>query len=275
MTTYGVLADVHGNLAALDAALGALDALGVDRIVCLGDVVGYNPGGAACVRRIEQRGVTCVAGNHDLIAIGRLGFERCADKPAHALRCTRRELDARSRTYLAALPLRAQFDGGAVALHGSPDDVSEYLHSDRSIERAAVRLVRQTAGVRVCFYGHTHEPRAHAVEARTGRAREMELSPGDIDVTTAGKIFFVNPGAVDASRRAGARTAQFAVFDAGRGRVALHEALYDQDAAERSARERGYRMGWLDVVLARASREARHGRERVARAVRRSLEWVP
>jgi predicted phosphodiesterase len=42
MGPYGVIADIHGNREALTAVLAALDARGVRRLVCLGDVIGYN-----------------------------------------------------------------------------------------------------------------------------------------------------------------------------------------------------------------------------------------
>lgn len=66
----GVLADVHGNLHALKRALAALERESVDAYVCAGDVVGYGPYPNECVELIASRRTTCVAGNHDLIAVG-------------------------------------------------------------------------------------------------------------------------------------------------------------------------------------------------------------
>src|SRR5207302_884141 len=93
MTPFAVLADVHGNLSALEAVLGEIDRLGVPRIVCLGDVVGYGAEPNECVAALRARDAGCVAGNHDLIAIRALGFDRCGLAPAHALRRTRAALD--------------------------------------------------------------------------------------------------------------------------------------------------------------------------------------
>src|SRR5262245_61798512 len=73
MARYGVITDIHGNFEALSAALAALDRAGVDRIVCCGDVVGYNADGDRCIQTLAERGIDTISGNHDLIAIGRLG----------------------------------------------------------------------------------------------------------------------------------------------------------------------------------------------------------
>src|SRR5262245_57132900 len=78
LARIGLLSDIHGNLAALELVLAALDAAEVDRVVCLGDIVGYNPEANECVATVKERGVAAIAGNHDLIALGRLGFDRCA-----------------------------------------------------------------------------------------------------------------------------------------------------------------------------------------------------
>jgi hypothetical protein len=72
---YGVLADVHANLHALEAALAFLATEEVDAYLCAGDLVGYGPQPNECVRRVLGLPATCVAGNHDLIALGELSDE--------------------------------------------------------------------------------------------------------------------------------------------------------------------------------------------------------
>ena len=96
MALYGVLGDIHGNREALAAALDRLDAIGVERLLCVGDLVGYNADPDACVAIIRARGAVVIAGNHDLIGTGRLGFERCSNKAMHSLKRTRRTLSPRS-----------------------------------------------------------------------------------------------------------------------------------------------------------------------------------
>src|SRR3954468_7750276 len=65
-----VITDIHGNLPALKASLGAIERLGVDAIYCGGDLVGYGPHPNEVCRLIEQLAIPTIYGNYDY-AIGR------------------------------------------------------------------------------------------------------------------------------------------------------------------------------------------------------------
>ena len=69
MARYGVLGDIHGNREALEAALAALEAVGCERLLCVGDIVGYNADPDECVALVRGRGIQSIAGNHDLIGL--------------------------------------------------------------------------------------------------------------------------------------------------------------------------------------------------------------
>ena len=83
----GVIGDIHGNLEALTAVIGALDAEHVDDIVCVGDVVGYGANPAECIRMVRGRASAVVAGNHDFGAVGKqaLDYFNAAARDAVAL----------------------------------------------------------------------------------------------------------------------------------------------------------------------------------------------
>jgi predicted phosphodiesterase len=63
MALYGVLGDVHGNREALAAALAALERRGIERLLCLGDLVGYNADPDECVAMLRERRALSIAGN--------------------------------------------------------------------------------------------------------------------------------------------------------------------------------------------------------------------
>ena len=92
MAIYGVLGDIHGNREALESVLAELDARGIDRIACVGDLVGYNADPDSCVQILRDRGALAIAGNHDLIGTGLLGFDRCSNKAMLSLKRTRRSM---------------------------------------------------------------------------------------------------------------------------------------------------------------------------------------
>ncbi|HLS85817.1 MAG TPA: metallophosphoesterase family protein, partial [Burkholderiales bacterium] len=102
MALYGVLGDIHGNREALSAALEALETRGVERILCVGDVVGYNADPDECALLLRARGALSVAGDRDLIGTGRLGFEGYPGRLRYSLKRTRRRLSTPAREWLAA-----------------------------------------------------------------------------------------------------------------------------------------------------------------------------
>lgn len=230
---YGVLADIHGNLPALDAVLEALAHESVEAFICAGDLVGYGPFPNECVERVARLGAVCVAGNHDLIVLGRLSDDRCIPIAKETLSWTEGVLTDASRRYLAGLPRRAELGDGILVAHGSLDDPEEYT---RDAERAAAqrrRLGEAWPGTRILVLGHTH--RAAVWGERTAVADPPDASAVALDDRDT---YVVNPGAVGQSRERVAR-ARFMVLDFDR-RVAVFRAVrYDVACCRRALRSRG------------------------------------
>src|SRR5204863_8464962 len=105
-------ADIHGSLQALETVLSAVPA--VDAYVVAGDLVGYGPHPNECVDLIRALDCVCVAGNHDLIAVGKLSDDRLNPLARETLHWTRRMLREDVRRYLERLPLVGGLDGGVV-----------------------------------------------------------------------------------------------------------------------------------------------------------------
>ncbi|MBK6846172.1 MAG: metallophosphoesterase family protein [Proteobacteria bacterium] len=258
MAHYGVIADLHGNLEALQAALAFLDRRGVERVLCLGDVVGYNADPNACVSLLRQRGIATIAGNHDRIAVGALGLERCSSIAAHALRRTRRALDAASRAWLRDLPAHQAVEQRLLLTHGSVDDVQRYLWTYDDLRDNHRLLEREHPGTTICFFGHTH--RAALYRSVGGQVVEL-AALGEVMLPAApNAVYFINPGALDAARKVvGERWAELALFDSARGVLTFCRLRYDHAASERKALRGGYRLGplargsrWLSALPRRA-----------------------
>ena len=258
MALYGVLGDIHGNLEALTAVLADCDRRGVERLICVGDIVGYNADSDACIAHLRARDAIAVAGNHDLIAIKRLGTERCSDKAAYALRHTRAHLSPESRAYLAALPLRRLIEDRIALIHAGVDDVQQYVRSAAQVRENAQRLREIYPQARFCFLGHTHAQGVFADDAGGARA----LAADGTHALPDGALYFINAGSVDAARKQDTKHAEFALFDSNNATVAFHAVAYDHVAAEAKARAAGYRMG---AMAARACAFRRRVRNRLRR----------
>ena len=231
---YGVLADIHGNREALAAVLAALERRGVDRLACLGDVVGYNADPDECAAMVRERRALTIAGNHDLIAVRRLGFERCTNKAAYALRRTRRAIAAETAAWLESLPLYRELEPGVMLVHGGVRDVQQYLTTRSLVAENAAWLREDFPGARVCFFGHSHEQKVYEVdgEVREITAQRLLLDPE--------KMYFINPGSVDASRKSRQKLAECAVLDGDL--IEFIRVPYDAASSECKAAAFGYRI---------------------------------
>jgi predicted phosphodiesterase len=227
---YGLLADIHGNLDALRAVLRALDRVGIDRYLVAGDLVGYGPFPNECVATVAELDAVCVAGNHDLIALGRLSDGRCIELARRSLAWTRNVLRPDVREFLAALPLRAAAPGAVIVAHGSFDDPQEYTTTKRQA-RAQLRQLEEGADGRLLVLGHTHRPLAFARDAGWLRTRDVTPLP-------RGEAVLLNPGAVGQSRELLAR-ARFAVIDLEAERASFTAIRYDVDACRTALRRAG------------------------------------
>ena len=227
-----VIGDVHGNLHALRAVLDEIDSAGVSTIVCAGDLVGYGPHPNECVELVAGTGALCVAGNHDLMAIGQLPVDggRLVQQTQE---WTRAELTAEARAYLAALPVTAA-SGGIVVAHGSLDDPTKYVVSDRDGWAEIGEAAGRHPGARLLVLGHTHQRR---VLPQHGPAASLT---GDSVELEPGRRYLLNPGSVGQSRDwIPALRARFMFVDLEAGDVACMSVGYDVAACSAALRERG------------------------------------
>lgn len=252
---YGILADVHANLAALDAVLERLRFCGVDAIVVAGDLVGYGPRPNECVDRLREVGALCVAGNHDLYATRRREPRSLAGAGRVALEWTRRQLGDDVRAHLEALPLRCEI-GGLVIAHGSVEDPEEYV----TMPAAAERQLHATG--RPVVVGHTHRQWLHSSE---GSIRPE----GPLSLPRPAAIHLMNPGSVGQSRQAEpSPQARFAILDTITDRIDFEAIAYDTGATERALEAAGLPRSGMHLVPGRR----RSGPvQRVRRGLRRGV----
>ena len=223
----GVIADVHGNLPALEVALGELEREGVDRIVCAGDLVGYGPWPNECVARVRESGAATVAGNHDLMAIDRLADAHAGALARETIAWTRGVLSPDARVYLESLPA-ALTETQLITAHGSLGDPTVYVFPDR----AADELAHVPAGS-LLVLGHTHTPLAYGERRGAlldGRAGEVAIEPGE--------RLLVNPGSVGQPREWRALV-RFAVLDLAAGAVRFRALRYDDRSVRRALADAG------------------------------------
>jgi diadenosine tetraphosphatase ApaH/serine/threonine PP2A family protein phosphatase len=225
-----VISDIHGNLHALQAVLGALAEERLDAIWCLGDLVGYGPRPNECTAAVARSASICLVGNHDLGVLGRLDLADFTPEAAMAALWSREVLEDETREYLSRqkTSMRAH---GCELFHASPrDPVWEYVLS----EEAAVAALRLTSSS-VVLVGHSHVALTFTPE--DGRV-EGKLAPGGTEIDLSSGRRLLNPGSVGQPRDGDPRAA-YAVLDLGESRASFRRVAYPVERTQAEIRERG------------------------------------
>ena len=157
-----IISDIHANLDALQVVLADIDSRGIDRIYCLGDIIGYGPNPCECLDLVMEHCEWSLMGNHDFAVLFEpTSFNSSAEASAF---WTRRQLemepdpDVRRRRwqYLGNLRIREQCDTIAW-YHASPRrPINEYIFPDDVITAPAKISQIFDRIDHKCFVGHTH-----------------------------------------------------------------------------------------------------------------------
>jgi diadenosine tetraphosphatase ApaH/serine/threonine PP2A family protein phosphatase len=198
-----VITDIHANLPALEAVLGAIDSAGIEEIWCLGDVLGYGVEPDACAELVRERCQICLAGNHDLAVLGGLDIASFSEAAAVAVEWTRANVAERTLEFLRELEPSGERAGFGL-FHASPrDPIWEYVLSSEQAD-AGIGANPQRIGL----IGHSHVALFFTrPEAKSeGETRGAEASDGALLDLGSG-AWLVNPGSVGQPRDGDPRAA--------------------------------------------------------------------
>lgn len=151
---YGILGDIHSNLEALEAVLEELEKEGVQRLISVGDVVGYGANPLECLELLEKKGAIIVAGNHDLAIAGQLSLEYFNNYAKASCIWTRQVLNAQWLERLAKLPMKMDVEDFTV-VHSTLYNPEQFDYIQTSYD-AHLSFMCQTS--KLCFIGHSHIP---------------------------------------------------------------------------------------------------------------------
>ena len=236
---YLILSDVHGNWEALQAVLRHARRKHYNRVLFLGDAVGYGASPNQVVDWLRSLGgrVIPIRGNHDRVCSGLDTAETFNRYAREASDWTREHLSARNLAYLRDLPEGPlTIEEGLVVCHGSPLDEDEYLFAIHDARRSLLATPAD-----VIFFGHTHIP--SLFEWRRDDGPEMlgaRLLAGGRTVLDLdeGSRYLINPGSVGQARDRDPRAA-YAIYDSDRRRLYHYRVKYPVEAARRRIHQAG------------------------------------
>jgi predicted phosphodiesterase len=226
---YAIFGDVHGNLEALNEVLKECEQEGVDRYLCLGDIVGYGANPKECLDIVRDLGCPVVAGNHDWAVCGKLSIEFFNAYARQAVIWTQEVLGQKHIDQMNEWELVVQVNDDITLVHGSLNfpELFDYIQTSQDARMSLDRLK-----TRVCFLGHSHVP----VTFFSGPIVSYTMSY-DIDLTGFEKAL-VNVGSVGQPRDENPH-ASYAIYDESDGRVQIRRVPYDIEAAGRKILDAG------------------------------------
>ncbi len=220
---YAIFSDIHGNLEALEAVLGHASEAGVDRYLCLGDVVGYGANPEECVQRIrELPDIVVLRGNHDAATVDRNERVFFHEVALEGIEYTVKHLTEESMAFLSTLPFEYLENNVFMGVHASPFNPAswEYVLDQAGAQRAFGVMRHQAA-----FIGHSHTPIVFNDEGFGRRFSPEE--PIEIKGTTR---FIINVGSVGQPRD-GNPDAAYTIFDEKTRTATLVRLRYEREKA--------------------------------------------
>ncbi|HNY31809.1 MAG TPA: metallophosphoesterase family protein [Fibrobacteria bacterium] len=228
---YGIYSDIHGNLEALQAVLDSMNALGVKKRICLGDLVGYCANPNECIDLIREQSDMVILGNHDSVALGRESSENFNFYARRAIEWTRENLTPKSMEFLQKLSYMEN-EGELCFVHASPRSPADWYYVT-SLDDAvdAFSFFRQ----RICFVGHTHWPVIVVMEGE----QSFRICDTLSYTLEKGQRMLVNVGSVGQPRDRNPQ-ACWAICDSDTLSVEIVRVSYDIAKAQKKMRDNDF-----------------------------------
>lgn len=220
---YGIIADIHGNLEALQAVIEACRHEDIQDFFCLGDVVGYGANPKECLKMIQDLMAVCIAGNHDWAVLGKMDVAYFNPAAQAAIAWTRQQLSQEELNFLNSLKLVFKNDD-MILVHGTLEhpeefhyllDISDLLNTFSLIDRP------------LCFLAHTHVPGIfvkHKEKIHDIRHLKITLSHEEQCVVNVGSV---------GQPRDGSPLAAYCVYDRDERSIEIKRTAYDIETAQR------------------------------------------
>ncbi|MEN3350442.1 MAG: hypothetical protein V7632_4077 [Bradyrhizobium sp.] len=239
-----LFSDIHANRQAFAACLEAARARGAERLICLGDVVGYGADPEWTVDTVTDlvaKGAVALRGNHDN-AIG-MPSDSMNDDAQAAIDWTRSRLSAEQKAFLAGLPLQRE------------EDYRLYVHSEAS-DPAKWRYIRDTSDaarsmmateLQITFCGHIHRPGLYSMSSAAKMTSFVPTTGVAVQLLT-GRRWLAVLGSVGQPRD-GDPAGSFAMFDTATREITYLRVPYDVATAAARIRANGLPLWLADRLL--------------------------
>lgn len=233
-----IISDIHSNLEALQKALELIERETVEKIICLGDIVGYGSNPKQCLELTRKISHHIIMGNHDQASADISYIRDFTDYAKEAIFWTNKVLSQSEKEFLQSLPFTIEIENISF-VHSSPYQPQEWHYITKHSEASFNFGYFDT---QVCFIGHSHVSEIFCED----RASKKELvNPAIIDEINyfsckyellKEKKYIINVGSVGQPRDKDWRLS-FGIFDTDNWTYENIRAEYDVKAAAKKIRE--------------------------------------
>jgi diadenosine tetraphosphatase ApaH/serine/threonine PP2A family protein phosphatase len=218
-----IISDIHSNIEALTAVFRVIDQQKVDRIVSLGDIVGYGASPNPCCELVRANAEVTLLGNHDAAVAGRMDYSFYYDAARHALDWSANVVSEENMAWLRSLPFTYRI-GEVGFCHGSPVDPRAYEYIF-ALEQARELTPFSPDLPEVTFIGHSHLMKAFAI----GNGEVNDVVAQKFAVRKGYK-YIISVGSVGQPRDYDHRSC-FVIFDTDQRTVEYLRVEYDIEAS--------------------------------------------
>jgi predicted phosphodiesterase len=231
---YLILSDIHSNMEALVAVLRHVKRKRFDRVVVLGDVVGYGADPNRTVDRVRRlKRKVIIRGNHDKVCSGLDSGEMFNRIALESAKWTQNKLLKENLTWLASLP-RGPIDVDETfsISHGTPVDEDAYIFG----EIEALNIFRFFE-LPICFFGHSHFPVIFGLDSEALTTYIPRETTFRLKLRKDTR-YLINPGSIGQPRDGDPR-ASFGIFDSGKLTMNIYRVPYKYEKTQKKIREAG------------------------------------
>jgi predicted phosphodiesterase len=215
-----IVSDIHGNLDAFEQVLADMDRQQVDRIISLGDNIGYGPESDSVVKKIQEQNIPSVMGNHEL-AIIEPKYLNWFNPPAQeSLEKTLDLLSDESISFISKLKSHLVSDGCRFVHGFPPDSPLTYLFQ---VSEARMQKALEELTERLCFIGHTHT--LDLISFNSHHLENEHLSKG-LHKLDDNKKYIINVGSVGQPRDENNKS-KYVIWDASNTILEVRYVPYD------------------------------------------------
>ncbi|MGK7345298.1 MAG: metallophosphoesterase family protein [Candidatus Nitrospinota bacterium M3_3B_026] len=236
---YALLSDAHSNLEAFDAVIADVKSYGVDRVLFLGDIVGYGPNPNECIDRLLKVADLSLGGNHDWAVVGKTPVDYFNPYAREAVDWTMEVLREDHKDFLKRTRAIDIFDNFQVA-HSTPCLPEEwrYIMSQTEAMENYPCIQGDT-----CFIGHSHQPIVIEYETQTS----VRVHRDSYKILDHDRKYIVNVGSVGQPRDGDVR-ACWVAYDSEVGSVEFRRVPYDVAAVQEKMRRIGLPRYLVDRI---------------------------